>query len=101
MSAVLARKVSMNWWLVRVSLWTDAAAAALGVLGVAVVARPPRVLAVMQDRTWLAPSLIACCAGCAAAFALNDSGIVAAALALLYAAGSLAYVSLGDVGLEG
>ena len=99
-SAVLARKLSMNWWLVRVSSWTDAAAAALAVLGVAVVARPPRVLAVARERTWLAPSLIACFAGCAAAFVLNDSGIVAAALALLYAAGSLAYVSLGDVGLE-
>ena len=99
-SAVLARKLAMNWWLVRVSSWTDAVAAALGVLGVAVVARPPRVLAVVRERTWLAPSLIACLAGCAAAFALNDSGIVAAALALLYAAGSLAYVSLGDVGLE-
>ncbi|HUU53638.1 MAG TPA: hypothetical protein VMY87_01865 [Armatimonadota bacterium] len=98
--AVLARKLSMNWWLVRVSLWTDAAAAALGVLGVAVVARPPRVLAAARERRWLVPSLIACFAGCAAAFALNDSGIVAAALALLYAAGSLAYVSLGDVGLE-
>jgi len=99
-SAVLARKLSMNWWLVRVSSWTDAAAAALGVLGVAVVARPVRVLAVVRERTWLAPSLIACFAGCAAAFALNDSGIVAAALGLMYAAGSLAYVSLGDVGLE-
>ena len=99
-STVLARKLSMNWWLVRVSLWTDAAAAALGVLGVAVVARPPRVLAAARERRWLVPSLIACSAGCAAAFALNDSGVVAAALALLYAAGSLAYVSLGDVGLE-
>ncbi len=98
--AVLARKLSMNWLLVRVSLWTDAAAAGLGLLAVAVAARPPRVLAVARERTWLVPALIACVAGSGAACVLNDSGIVAAALGLLYAAGSLAYVSLGDVGLE-
>ncbi len=96
---VVGRKVAMNWSLVRASLWTDVAAAALGVLGVSVAARPPRVLAVLQERSWLGPALIACVAGAAAAFALNDSGIVAAALVLLYGAGSLAYVSLGDVGI--
>ncbi len=98
-SEVAGRKIAMNWSLLRVSLWADVAAAALGVLGITVVARPPRVLAVLQERSWLSPALISCLAGAIAAFALNDSGIVAAALALLYGAGSLAYVSLGDVGL--
>lgn len=97
---VFARKLAMNWLLVRVSLWTDVAAAALGVLGVVVAARPRRVLAVLRERSWLGPGLIACCAGAVAAFLVNDSGIVAASLALVYAAGSVAYVSLGDVGLE-
>jgi hypothetical protein len=97
---VFARKMAMNWLLVRVSLWTDVAAAALGVLGVVVAARPRRVLAVLRERSWLGPGVIACCVGAAVAFLVNDSGVVAAALALVYAAGSLAYTSLGDVGLE-
>jgi hypothetical protein len=97
---VLARKVSMNWLLLRVSVWTDVAAAALGVLAVAVAARPPRVLAVLREQAWLSAALVACLVGSAGALVLNDSGIVAASLALLYGAGTLAYLSLGDVGLE-
>jgi hypothetical protein len=97
---VLARKLAMNWLLIRVSSWTGVAAAALGVLGVSVAARPSRVVAVLRERAWLSPALIACVAASAAALVLNDSGIVAASLALLYAAGALAYLALGDVGLE-
>lgn len=96
----LSRKAAMNWQLVRVSLWTDAAFAALAVLAVAAAVRPPKVLAAARERDWLAPSVIACVVGATAAFALNDSGIVSAALALMYGAGALVYVSLGDVGLE-
>ncbi len=99
-SQVLVRKVSMNCLLLRVSVWTDVAMAALGVLAVAVAARPPRVLAVLRERAWLPAALVACLAGAATALLLNDSGIVAASLALLYGAGTLAYLSLGDVGLE-
>jgi hypothetical protein len=57
-------------------------------------------LAVLRERAWLSAALISCLAGSAAAFVLNDSGVVAASLALLYAAGTLAYLALGDVGLE-
>ncbi len=99
-AGVLSRKMSMNFLLLKVSSWTDAAAGALAVLAVAVAARPARVIAVLRERVWLSPALIACVTGAAAAFALNDSGIVAASLTLLYAAASLSYVSLGDVALE-
>jgi hypothetical protein len=95
-SSVIERKLSMNLMLVRLSLWTHVAVAALGVLGVAVVARPARLLAALRERAWLTPAVISSVAGAAAAFALNDSGIVAAAIALLYAAGSLAYVALEE-----
>jgi len=94
-SSVIARKLGMNFMLVRVSVWTDAAAAALGVLGVAVAARPPLMLAALRERAWFTPAIIASVAGAAAAFALNDSGIVAAAVALIYTSGSLGYIALG------
>jgi len=97
---VVGRKVSMNWLLVRASLWSDLALAAIALLLVAVVAQPPRVLAAVRARDWLAPMVVASLAGAAAACLFNDSGIVAAALALLYGVGSLAYVGLGDTPLE-
>jgi hypothetical protein len=90
------RKASMNWLLVQRSAWTDAAVAALGVLLIAVLARPKRLQAALSGRSWFVPSLVACIVGSATALLVNDSGILAAALALLYGAGSLAYVGLGE-----
>lgn len=97
---VAARKLSMNWLLMRVSVWADLAFAALAVLAVAVLVRPPGVEQAVKERSWLAPAVGACAAGAAAAAVLNDSGVVAAALALLYGAGSLAYVSLEHEGSQ-
>jgi hypothetical protein len=91
---VFARKLSMNWMLVRLSLWTDAAAAAVGVLLVSIVARPAGVKSALAERDWVSPSVIACAVGAVVAFIVNDSGVVAAALVLLYGAGSLAYLGL-------
>ncbi|MFB3882802.1 MAG: hypothetical protein ACE149_16170 [Armatimonadota bacterium] len=96
--AVASRKLDMNLMLVRTSQWSDVALAAIAVLGVAVAARPARLLAALQQRFWLTPAAISGAAGALAAFALNDSGVVAAALVLLYSVGSLAYVSLETPG---
>jgi len=96
LAEVAVRKLSMNWLLVRVSLWTEVAIAGLGVLGAAVLARPRSLLSQLRDRPWLTPAVLACLAGAAASFLLNDSGILGAALALLYGGGSLAYVGIGE-----
>jgi len=93
---VAIRKWTLNWLLVRTSLWTDAALAGFGVVGVLLLARPRRAVAAMAERPWLAPALTACVVGAIASWALNDSGIVAAALVLLYGAGSFAYLGLGE-----
>jgi hypothetical protein len=93
---VAGRKWTMNWMLVRSSLWTDVALAAMGVLTVFLLTRPKRAVAALAQREWLAPALVACVAGAAAAWAFNDSGIIAAALALTYGVGSFAYLGLGD-----
>ncbi len=53
-------------------------------------------MAAFVERDWLAPGVIACTVGAAAALIFNDSGVVAAGLALLYGAGSLAYLGLED-----
>jgi hypothetical protein len=95
-SEVVARKATMNWRLVRVSLWADLAMAALGVLVVALLAKPRSLMSAARARSWLTPAAISCTVGAAAAFLLNDSGIVSASLVLLYGAGSLAYLGLGE-----
>ena len=93
---VVVRKLTMNWLLLRVSSWTNAATGALGLLGVVLVARPPIVIAALREQEWLNAAVIACLCGALASVLLNDSGIVAGALALLYGAGSLGYLALGQ-----
>jgi hypothetical protein len=97
---VIVRKLSMNWLLMRVSQWTDVAVAALGVFAIAAIARPAAVLQATARWRWLVPASAACFAGAAASFLLNDSGIVAAGLALCYGAASLAYLGIGEVTTE-
>ncbi len=60
-----------------------------------VVFRPPLLVDALRRRLWLLPGLISIVVGSLAAVVLNDSGILAAAFALLYGAGSLAYLGLG------
>ncbi len=92
----ISRKVAMNLLLVRHSIWADTAAAALTVLLVAVATRSTQVVGAMRDHQWLRPALTAGLFGAGAAFLLNDSGVVAAGAALLFAVGWLSYAALGD-----
>jgi hypothetical protein len=93
---VAVRKWTMNWSLVRASLWTDVAVAGFGVLGALLLARPRRALEALAEREWLSPAVVACVVGALASWAFNDSGIVAAALVMLYGVGTLAYLGLGE-----
>jgi hypothetical protein len=91
-----ARKLAMNWLLVRTSPWTDAAAAAVGLLAVVAVVRPQAAREAADGNDWLRPAVVACVAGALGSFLLNDSGVVAAAFVLLYGAGVFAYLGLAE-----
>jgi len=91
----VSRKMAMNVMLVRNSPWSDAAAGALALLLVAVAARSPRALAAVREQEWLQPAVVAAVLGAAAAFVLNDSGVVAGGMALMFGAGWLGYAALG------
>jgi len=93
---VVVRKLTMNAMLLRTSLWTDLALAASAVLVAAVVVRPVALADALRPRPWMTPAVVSCVIGAAAALVLNDSGILAAAMALLYGAGALAYLGLGQ-----
>ena len=91
----VSRKFAMNMLLVRTSTWSDAALGALAAVVVLLAARPGRAIAAMREQEWLQPAVVACVIGAAAAFALNDSGVVAAGMALLFGVGALGYAALG------
>ena len=78
---VISRKLAMNWRLIRWSQWSKAFAAMLAAaLGLFLTRRRP--LSQRLGRSW--PQVRGAMAAALAALALNDSGIVAAATALLY-----------------
>jgi len=93
---VIQRKWAMNWLLTRTSRWTGVAIMALVTYLLALLVRPRALGAGWQARPWLAPAVGACLVGAALSWLVNDSGIVAAAMALLYGAGALGYVWLGE-----
>ena len=93
---VVIRKWAMNWALVRSSLWADAALAGVGLLSVFLLVQPRRAVEALSAQPWMGPAVRACVVGAVAAWAFNDSGIVAAALVLLYGAGTLAYLGLAE-----
>ena len=99
-AAVAARKVALNWRLVRYSLYSRLAAVAL----VAVLAafwRPSGALrAALERLPRLRLALEAAAVGAGAALVANDSGITAAATALLGPAALVLEMALGENGAE-
>ncbi len=93
----ISRKVAMNMLLVQHSIWADTAAAALAVLLVTTATRSAQAVGAMREHEWLGPVLTAGLFGAAAAFLLNDSGVVAAGAALLFVVGWFSYAALGAV----
>jgi len=80
------RKMSMNWRLIRYSIWSRAFATLIGLL-VIFFFYPVGVLRKLQEeQPYLVNGAAAALAGSVAALLANDSGIVAAAMILLYAA---------------
>lgn len=90
---VVAGKLAMNWRLIRWSLWTKAFGALfIAALGIIFSRRKP--LARLLGRLW--PQVRGTLAAAFAALVLNDSGIVAAAMTLLYLSLPLLYYWLSS-----
>lgn len=85
-AAMIVRKLRMNAHLIGVSVWTKVLAAALLVMAAAVL-RPKGAFRRWEKRyPQLMSGFIAIAVGSLAALAFNDSGIVAAATMIVYAA---------------
>jgi len=90
---IVARRTTRNWTLTQRSAWSGPTIAGLAVLAVALLAAPRRVRGGLAGRRALLAAFGGLAVGAVAAYVLNDSGIVAAALAVSYAAAALTYIS--------
>ncbi|MBU7319766.1 hypothetical protein [Paenibacillus oleatilyticus] len=92
--AIIARKLAMNVHLLRVSAWSKVLLTALAVMAVLVL-RPSGRLRLWEQRyPYLMHGCYANVIGALAAFALNDSGIVAAAAMIVYSSVPLLLLKL-------
>ena len=79
------RKLSMNWRLIRYSIWSRAFLTMIGLLVVLFFYPIGALRRLKEEQPYLINGAAASVAGSVAALLLNDSGIVAAATILLYA----------------
>ncbi|GAB7058062.1 hypothetical protein JCM16163A_48110 [Paenibacillus sp. YK5] len=94
--AMIARKLAMNWHLIRVSAWSKVLLTALAVMAV-LVFRPQGRLRRWEERyPYLIHGCYANVIGAAAALVLNDSGIVAAGTMIVYSSVPLLLLRLED-----
>ncbi|RKN82205.1 hypothetical protein [Paenibacillus ginsengarvi] len=85
-AAMIVRKLQMNVHLIGVSVWTKVLAAGLIVMAVAVVRPRGAFRRWESEHPFYMNGFIAIAVGSVAALAFNDSGIVAAATMIVYAA---------------
>jgi len=84
--SIIGRKLSMNYKLLKYTVWTRALLTSIGVI-VALLYRPPYILKrIFQKNHNLYKGFIGAGVGCFLALVFNDSGIVAAATMMIYIA---------------
>jgi len=97
---LIARKLEMNWRLLQNSMWTYVLAAALAAIIIIPLKLDRRFTALLQAYPGARTALYASLAGAAAALVFNDSGVIAAALCLIYPAVASAYLALHGASKE-
>ncbi|MCR4403314.1 MAG: hypothetical protein NUW12_11180 [Firmicutes bacterium] len=97
---VVRRKAAMNLKLIRYTIWTRALFAFLAALILLRVRRVGPVGKLTDSHRGLASSLDASLAGAAAAMVANDSGVVAAALLMLYPCLVALYLAVSETEAE-
>lgn len=97
MGDIIQRKMQMNWKLIRWTNWSWVFLVSLGTYAW-LVFRPPHPLQhILSRRPGFSAGLSGVAAGSLAALAFNDSGIVAAATAMIFASAPVTYLMLQRV----
>lgn len=97
LGGLIVRKLDMNWRLLQNSMWADVLGFAVGLILLVALKLDQRFKQLLQANPGVRMALYASLVGGATAFLCNDSGVLAAALCLIYPAASLAYLALGDI----
>jgi len=98
---MMARKLAMNWHLFNVSVWSKVLVAGLAVVVVFLLLRAGPARRWEEEEPILIRGLGAVGLGAAAALLVNDSGIVAAATMIIYAAVPLLMMGVGELQARG
>ncbi|MGI6488610.1 MAG: hypothetical protein ACOX2B_09940 [Syntrophothermaceae bacterium] len=94
---IIARKLAINLKLIRYTIWSRVFLATLVTLAI-LLYRPPGVIKVIRvEYPYVLKGIIGVVAGAFVALVFNDSGIVAAATATIFAASPLLYLALEEV----
>lgn len=94
---IIARKSEMNIRLIRYTIWSRVLLASLGILAL-LFYRPVGVMEKIRNRSpYLFRGFVGVVTGSIVAFIFNDSGVVAAATAMVFAAPPLIYLVLDQM----
>ncbi|NPV52747.1 MAG: hypothetical protein HPY71_04395 [Firmicutes bacterium] len=91
---IMMRKISMNLKLIRYTIWTRVLLSFILVFSVLVVRPVGLLVSLWQRNPAFTRGFTGCLVGCVVAFAVNDSGVVAAATTILFPSMFLLYLAL-------
>ena len=95
-TSTIQRKISMNLRLIRYTIWTKVLLCIIATISI-MFYKPVKLLCNVFNRyKYLRYSWISVAASAIAGFAVNDSGIVVAATAMIYAAFTMIIMSIGE-----
>ncbi len=95
---VIVRKLTMNYRLIKYTIWTRVLIGTLLALGILFYRPLGFFRGIKEHYPRVALGLEGCLVGALAALVCNDSGIVAAATGLIFPATTLTYLALWDLG---
>jgi hypothetical protein len=95
-TSTVQRKISMNLRLIRYTIWTKVLLSIIGVIAF-MFFRPTKLLQrIFENNKYLKCSFVGIAASAITGFAVNDSGIVVAATAMLYVAFTMLIICMGE-----
>ena len=94
--STIKRKVSMNIRLMRYTVWTKVLLCITAVIFIMFYKPVKQMWDIFNRYRYLRSSWISIAASAAAGFAFNDSGIVSAAVAMIYAAFTMLIMCMGE-----
>ena len=95
-TSVISRKISMNFRLMRYTIWTKVLLCIIGAISIMFYKPVKQMFYIFNRYKYLKYSWMSIAASAAAGFAVNDSGIVVAATAMIFMAFTMLIMCIGE-----